>query len=724
MRPPLQRELQGFVPYAPATSIDSSGKVLTLSENLNAVAHGGVEDGFVYNTYQFAFDRVYGPDSLQVVVYAESAKDVVMNALQGYNASIIAYGQTGAGKTHTMTGALDGKLRGIIPRAVDDVFSHIVHDASAAQCQYLVRASYLQIYNEVISDLLKPQNTNLMIREDKRRGVYVDGLSEWVVRTPTDVYDLMTRGAEARMTGSTKLNEDSSRSHAIFMLVIEKSSPGDNILGMDVSGMMAHPAKQAKRRVQMGKLNLVDLAGSERVNLTGAKGQRLEESKKINQSLSALGNVIGALTDPKRKGIKAHIPYRDSKLTRILEDSLGGNCKTTFVAVISPAVESFSESLSTLKFANRAKRVKNAPRVNEDENQRTLLKKYERELRKLRAELQQRSKDLVDRRLLLQLEEARKREQADKIAAISALERQSAEIARQKAAIASLHKRIASMQGQMLVGGQGVENTPVFQTLLAREQNRIREVYEKRLSELESERRTVAEDKAATERLKGLLLKQRDVMVALTKRLGERDHEVLELQNKLQTSEKKLKETEDVLDKRTAQLISIRKKLASLTIKESDKVPSVYGSEISYMLASDDTSYPSSEQKWSGEADIEDGPLEVTEFTNKESPEGSVVDSEERLPGGEVKSNRSSPRKEPIRDSEDKNQEQSNWPNEREALKTILQLKVLRVLDDVDTTVDQLQDSSEDSTIKSKARRQLEHLKKLVSATITAMEVI
>ena len=727
VRPPLHRETHGFHSYAPATAVDSTGKMLTLSENIDAVENGGVENGVVYNTYRFAFDRVYGPESQQTQVYNDSARDVVANVLQGYNASIIAYGQTGAGKTHTMTGSLSGEDRGIIPRAVDDVFAHISHDTG--QCKYLVRASYLQIYNEVVSDLLKPENTNLMIREDKRRGVHVEGLSEWVVRTPSDVYDLMSRGGNARTTGATRLNEISSRSHAIFILVVEKSyvdneqgrplmrlhsevdaaTVGSSGAVAEAVAAVAAAGKSIKRTVRMGKLNLVDLAGSERVHLTGAKGQRLEESKKINQSLSALGNVIGALTDPKRSDAKSHVPYRDSKLTRILEDSLGGNCKTTFVAVISPAVEFFSESLSTLKFAHRAKRVKNAPRVNEDDNQRTLLKKYERELKKLRAELEKRSKDLVDRRLLLQLEEARRKEQADKMAAISALERQSAEIARQKAAMSSLQRRISSMQSQLLVGGQGVEDTPAFRSLLAREQSKIREEYEKRLSELEFERRSVAEDKAATERLKGLLLKQRDVMVALTKRLGERDKEVLGLQEKLDEREKKLKDTEDALDKRTAQLIAMRKRFASIASQKSPRGQTDL-TEVSYNVnTSDDGEF------MDDAVDQKGGPMEVTAELSS-----SQIDTEdEESIKGDIE-NPSPVKQDRIKAIENQNSPRLEWVTEREALKTILELKVLKLLDEVESSMGA---SGIETSDPGKVLRQIGHLKKLVSATVTAMEV-
>jgi kinesin family protein 3/17 len=546
VRPPLPRELHGLHPYDGATLVDPSGRGLTLSENLRAAANDGVEHGVLYATHRFAFDRVYGPDAPQQRVYDESARGAVASALAGYNASIIAFGQTGAGKTHTMAGAPAGPDRGIIPRAIEDVFAHIQRD-TGERCKFLVRASYLQIYNEVISDLLKPAagggggggaGAGLTVREDKRRGVHVEGLSEWVVRAPADVYTLMERGAAARTTGATRLNELSSRSHAIFILIVEKSTlaadgpaaaaAAAHMAGVEAGGGAA--AAAARQSVRVGKLNLVDLAGSERVHLTGATGARLEESKKINQSLSALGNVIAALTAAGGRGARPHVPYRDSKLTRILEDSLGGNCRTTFMAMVSPAAEAFPESLSTLKFAARAKRVRNAPTVNEDLDHRALLRKYERELRRLRAELAQRSLDLVDKRLVLEVDEARRREQADKLAAIAALERQSAEIARHKAAMAALQGRIAAMQSQLLVGGQRVEETPAFRTLLAAEQARIRGTYDARVAELEAERAGMAAGRAAAERLRALLLKQRDVMVALSQRLGERDGEVLELQ--------------------------------------------------------------------------------------------------------------------------------------------------------------------------------------------------
>jgi kinesin family protein 3/17 len=387
--------------------LDSSRQI-RVSENLAALDDPYSDEAISTNfsTYTFTFDHVYGEDNDQKSVYENTAREAVMSTLQGYNATIIAYGQTGTGKTYTMEGEPTKQKRGLIPRATEEIFRHIEGSASEKK-KFLVRASYLQIYNEVISDLLKPDRTNLHIREDKRKGVYVEGLSEWVVRSPKEVYGLMQRGASTRATAPTKMNEISSRSHAVFIIIleqleyVEEADKGTAAPEADGGGDMAQVFK-------VGKLNLVDLAGSERVRLTGATGQRLEESRKINQSLSALGNVIAALTTSGRQ----HIPYRDSKLTRILEDSLGGNCKTTMMAMISPALEAYVESLSTLKFANRAKNIKNEAHVNEDLDQKALLRKYEKEIKKLRSELEQKTKTVGDKRRLLQLQH--QKEQAEK----------------------------------------------------------------------------------------------------------------------------------------------------------------------------------------------------------------------------------------------------------------------------------------------------------------------
>jgi len=566
VRPPLARELNGDRPFQCCVKVESE-RSITIGENLDAEAGIGP-----YQRHFFTFDRVYDQDSDQATVYASTAKAVVDSSLAGYNATIFAYGQTGTGKTYTMEGFNSAEARGIIPRAIEQIFNHIQRSISP-RLRFLVRASYLQIYNEVISDLLKPERTNLLIREDKRRGVFVEGLSEWVVRSPEEIYGLMERGGTIRATGSTKMNHISSRSHAVFIIIAEQSETmylddaGRELSHEEFAALLQRGGhgeeglqaleSNVRQSFKVGKLNLVDLAGSERVRLTGATGQRLEESKKINQSLSALGNVIAALTDPKGR---SHIPYRDSKLTRILEDSLGGNCKTTMMAMISPAMEAFVESLSTLKFANRAKNIKNEAKVNEDLDQKSLLRRYESELKRLRSELTERGQAVVDKRRVLELDEQRRRAEEDKMAAIQALERRSQEFIQEKAEKRRLEERIHLLQSQMLVGGgQAVEETPAFRSALQEQQAKMRAEYDSRLADLERERTSIEEEKAQVERYKQLLLKQRDIMILLTQRLNERDDQIVALQDELDAYDRHQKELEEKLDEKTTQLIHLQR---------------------------------------------------------------------------------------------------------------------------------------------------------------------
>lgn len=221
--------------------------------------------------------------------------------------------------------------------------------------------------------------------------------------------------------------------------------------------------KDAPKQIKVGKLNLVDLAGSERVRVTGATGKRLEESKSINQSLSCLGNVISALTDSKGR---LHIPYRDSKLTRLLEDSLGGNCKTTMMAMISPTHEAFSESMSTLKFATRAKKIKNEAHINEDVDQRALLRKYEIELKRLKDVLAKKTENIVNNERMMQLEDEKRRAEEDKAAAITALEARSREFVIQKEEKKKLEEKIRFLGSQVLIGGKKIEDLPQFRSAL------------------------------------------------------------------------------------------------------------------------------------------------------------------------------------------------------------------------------------------------------------------
>uniref|UniRef100_A0A3Q2Y5U3 Kinesin-like protein n=1 Tax=Hippocampus comes TaxID=109280 RepID=A0A3Q2Y5U3_HIPCM len=319
----------------------------------------------------FTFDAVYDGNSKQRDLYDESVRPLIDSVLAGFNGTIFAYGQTGTGKTYTMQGMwLDTEKRGVIPNAFDHIFTHI--SRSQSDKQYLVRASYLEIYREEIRDLLDPSHASargLELRESPETGVYVPDLTSCVCKSIKEIEEVMNVGNQARAVAATHMNEYSSRSHALFLITVECGQPGPD----------------GRKHIRVGRLNLVDLAGSERQAKTGVQGERLKEAAKINLSLSALGNVISALAD----GRSGHVPYRDSKLTRLLQDSLGGNAKTVMVATLGPAPQHYDETLTTLRYANRAKNIQNQPRVNEDPKD-ALLREFQREIARLRAQLNHR----------------------------------------------------------------------------------------------------------------------------------------------------------------------------------------------------------------------------------------------------------------------------------------------------------------------------------------------
>ncbi|KAI9334261.1 P-loop containing nucleoside triphosphate hydrolase protein [Obelidium mucronatum] len=289
---------------------------------------------------QFAFDKIFDWSTTQRQVFDYAAGAVIEDVMKGYNGTIFAYGQTGSGKTHTMMGDMESEeWKGLTPRLVETIFSTIFN--APATMEFTVKVSFMEIYMEKIRDLLNPANDNLPVHEEKGKGVYVKGLLEVFVGSVDEVYDVMKRGQQARIVASTNMNAESSRSHSIFVLQINLKNLVDG-------------------SSRTGKLYLVDLAGSEKIGKTGATGQTLEEAKKINKSLSALGMVINALTDGKAQ----HVPYRDSKLTRILQESLGGNSRTTLVINASPSSFNEAETLSTLRFGMRAKSIKNKAKIN------------------------------------------------------------------------------------------------------------------------------------------------------------------------------------------------------------------------------------------------------------------------------------------------------------------------------------------------------------------------
>ncbi|KAK7194526.1 kinesin [Novymonas esmeraldas] len=558
VRPPLQRELHGYSPFVDV--------VLTSPEHANTITLCDALDtedgrGAVYSRQSYTFDHVHTAAATQEDVYERSARPAVLSVLDGFNATLMAYGQTGTGKTYTMEGFTGEEERGIIPRAVEDVFAAIDERRrrrTGEPVKFLVRASYLQIYNEVLSDLLEPPPSNalsggggsgsgsrgggggggggLVVRHTPQRGVHVDGLSEWIVRTPEDVYGLIAKGTALRATSATKLSELSSRSHAIFTVVVEA-----------MEGDEASPTSY-----RCGKLNIVDLAGSEKIRLAGVTGQRLEETKNINKSLHELGNVIAALaakSGAHGRRVQRHVPFRNSALTSALRDSLGGNCKTTLIACISPALESYAESLSTLMFANRAKNIQNHAVVNEGVSQATLLRTYEQELRRLRQQLHERTEmsraggsglaDSADTHVLLsELEEDRRRAEEDRQVALAALQKSSVAHQEEMRVRQELEGRIRELEAVLREGG--VAGSP-----------RTSREYAERLLELDRERQAVAEDKEQVERYKQLLLKQRDIMLSLTTRLNDRDETILLLQEEVDAYDQHVQGLEEEVERLT-----------------------------------------------------------------------------------------------------------------------------------------------------------------------------
>ncbi|KAL1117594.1 hypothetical protein AAG570_003909 [Ranatra chinensis] len=351
----------------------------------------------------FTYDYVFDTPSTQSAIYETCSRTLVQGSLEGYNATVLAYGQTGSGKTYTMGTGFDVDVTseqvGIIPRAIHHIFSGIDEISEAAReageppPQFKVTAQFLELYNEEIIDLFDPTQdyssgkgkSGIRIHEDSNHCIYVTGVQSLRVSNAEEALQLLRQGALSRTTASTQMNSQSSRSHAIFTLHIKQQ----RLVKMEVSPEEIEDNLDSERGQQefetlTAKFHFVDLAGSERLKRTGATGERAKEGISINCGLLALGNVISALGDTSKRVL--HVPYRDSKLTRLLQDSLGGNSRTLMIACISPSDRDFMETLNTLKYANRARNIQNKVIINQDKSSRTItiLKK---EIQQLQLEL-------------------------------------------------------------------------------------------------------------------------------------------------------------------------------------------------------------------------------------------------------------------------------------------------------------------------------------------------
>jgi hypothetical protein len=362
--------------FRPFNKVETElSKTAELQKTYQIISDKTISFNKTHDNFFFTFDKVFDTNSTQAEVYQEIGKETIDEVLKGYNGTIFAYGQSGSGKTHTMYGAdiHDEFLKGIVPRSVYHIFDYI-EDEKNKDVKFEIKFSLLEIYKEQLYDLLNPDiegdhanGSKLKIKEKSGRGIYIEGLTEEYISEIDEFFEILEQAEKYRVVSETYLNKASSRSHMLLKFEISQKFPN----GIEKKGI----------------LNLVDLAGSEKVSKTGAQGETLEEAKKINLSLSALGMVISNLAANNSDGF---VPYRDSKLTRILQDSLGGNFKTTLIVTCSPHIYNAEETLSTLNFAQRAKKIKTTVGINvkrSPEELEKIIRQLNDEIKKLKSDM-------------------------------------------------------------------------------------------------------------------------------------------------------------------------------------------------------------------------------------------------------------------------------------------------------------------------------------------------
>ena len=553
---------------------------------------------------RFTFDKAFDEDIGQEELFESTARAIVGNVLEGYNGTIFAYGQTGTGKTHTMEGEPKPKeMRGVMSRCFEAVFNCIEGHKDA---QFLVRASYLEIYKENIRDLLSQNPKNKLIMHEKPdSGVYVKDLSSFICKNYDEMQAVQNTGRKNKSMGETKMNARSSRSHSVFTLTLECSE-----LGPD-----------GKDHIRVGKLNLVDLAGSERQSKTNATGTRLEEAIKINLSLTCLCQVISALTDSKSN----YVPYRDSQLTRILQDSLGGNTKTVMIANIGPADYNMDETINTLRWASRAKNIKNKPKINEDPKD-AMLREFQDEIHKLRAQLEmiQEGKDpgatlgivggqpkIIEKvirkkddkklkelelKLIQEKEEIKKKAEEErhlieqeinmaedeKKQVLERLRQQEEEKEKQKTKQQSLIKKLKKMEEKVLVGTQVIEEAKKQ----AKELKKTRKVLEK-----ENNRRQELEERKK---------EKDDELLKINKKFGNLQEELDYITGKLQKVWQKYQTSQNEIQEQQEEFLRDRQDMYD-TIFELDTQLKLKTSIIENFIPEDEVKKVTANSKWNEE---------------------------------------------------------------------------------------------------------------------------
>merc|ERR1719340_357418 len=453
----------------------------------------------------YMFDKVLKPNVTQNQVYDATAKNIVKDVLMGYNGTIFAYGQTSSGKTHTMEGVIgDPALQGVIPRIVNDVFNHIY--SMEENLEFHIKCSYFEIYMDKIRDLLDPSKVNLAVHEDKNKSVYVKGATERFVSSPEEVLEVIEEGKSNRHVAVTNMNEHSSRSHSVFLINVKQEN-------------------MENQKKLSGKLYLVDLAGSEKVSKTGAEGSILDEAKNINKSLSALGNVIAALAD----GNKSHIPYRDSKLTRILQESLGGNAKTTIVICASPASFNEAETKSTLDFGKRAKTIKNVVGVNEELTAEEWKKRYEKE----------KAKNMVAKKQIEKLEEELKRWRSGQ--SVSADEQLNL-------ADLGMEDSVALPSSQLKLDKPTAVLDLGTSQISLEERNKLQEERERMYQMLDEKDDEIQEQSSLVEKLKEQMLEQEELISTTRKDYENLTKEMAKIQAENESAKEEVKEVLQALE--------------------------------------------------------------------------------------------------------------------------------------------------------------------------------